>query len=76
MTQYTDTQLPFFEWKIRVEYALVALGIFKRGNYGTLHFNIDEDSWKPLYKDGFSPIEAVYMSELDTGIRITHNLKN
>jgi hypothetical protein len=52
-------KLSFFEWFLRVKYALVAAGVFKRGNYGVQHIKLDEKSWKHFYDDGFSPIEAV-----------------
>lgn len=51
--------LSFFEWIVMVKYALVAAGVFKRGNYGVLHIKIHEPSWRSLYDDGFSPIDAV-----------------
>lgn len=54
-----EKKMIFFEWIIRVKYALVAAGVFKRGNYGVLHIKIHKPSWKLLYDDGLSPIEAV-----------------
>jgi len=58
-------KIDFFEWLIRVEYGLVAAGVFPRSNYGTLYINLDKASWKPLWQNGLSPIEAVIESEFE-----------
>ena len=62
----TNNPLSFFEWKMRVQYGLVAVGSFTRGNYGPKNKKgIDDNSFRPLYEDGLTPIEAVIESELN-----------
>ena len=59
-----EKKLSFFEWITRVEYGLVAVGTFKRGN-DVPNCNLSEKHWKPLYYDGLTPIEAVIEMELN-----------
>jgi hypothetical protein len=56
-------KLSFFDWLIKVKYALVAIGSCKDSNYGVLYIKLDKASWKPLWENGLTPIEAVLESE-------------
>ena len=60
-----DKRLNFFEWFIRVKYAMVAIGSFKRSSYGVVYLKLDENSFLPLYLAGLTPIEAAIESELN-----------
>ena len=61
-----EQPIGLYTWLTRVKYALVAAGVFPYGNYGVLHFQIDEKSWRPLYELGLSPIKAV-MTDIQEG---------